>query len=85
MASSVELLRELLLHLRNCVTIVDIEVFPGTGENTDVDEEAAKEAPFKFHCKRECECMAMCDLGKGCTHAAWNKEELSEGPTFWKA
>jgi len=42
------------------------------------DEEAAKEAPFKFHCKRECECMAMCDLGKGCTHAAWNKEELSD-------
>lgn len=42
------------------------------------DEEAAKEAPFKFHCSRQCECMAMCDLGKGCSHAAWNGDELSD-------
>lgn len=51
---------------------------PSKDPDDESDEDAAKEAPFKFHCGRQCECMAMCDLGKGCTHVAWNSEELSD-------
>jgi len=51
---------------------------PSKDPDSESDEAAAKEAPFKFHCNRQCECMAMCDLGSGCTHAAWNSEELSD-------
>lgn len=41
-------------------------------------EENPEEAQYKFHCSRQCECMALCDLGSGCTHAAWNAEEMSD-------
>jgi len=47
------------------------------GEGAEA-EEAAKDAPYQFHCARQCECMALCDLGSGCTHAAWNKDEMSD-------
>lgn len=42
------------------------------------DEEAAAEAPYLFHCARQCECLAMCDLASGCTHAAFNGDEMSD-------
>lgn len=49
-----------------------------SGEKEESADEAAAEAPYKFHCARQCECLAMCDLSSGCTHAAWNGEEMSD-------
>jgi len=49
-----------------------------TKNGAESDEEAAADAPYKFHCNRQCECQAICDLGSGCSHIAWNGAELSD-------